>query len=205
MSFIAHRVGVQGRGAERIRTILLVLSSALIPAVIAASARAQDTSTGSFVIHAFDGDLAGVRAANPDIHLSVGRDPSKPGEPVLFVEYPAPTNEPAGRDVQCDAASQDWTDGRAIYFEVKPSHDMRLSLSFFDRNHVAYTAWTELKADTWQPVRVAFDEIRPNPYFQPPDARLGLPLDVSEVRFVAFAPQDRMAGRLALGKFVVAR
>jgi len=81
--------------------------------------------------------------------------------------------------------------------------DMRLSISFVDRNHVAYTAWTDVTADVWQPVRVAFDEIRPNPYFQPPDARLGLAIDVSDVRFVAFAPQDRTSGRLAIGKFVV--
>jgi hypothetical protein len=182
--------------------VLLIASAEIL---IAASASAQYASPRPLVIHSFDSNLSGVRAANPEVHLSVGRDPSKSDEPVLFVEYPAPTNEPAGRDVQCDAESRDWTPGKAISFQVKPSHDTRLSISFFDRNHVVYTAWTDLKAGVWQPVRVAFDEIRPNPYFQPPDARLGLPIDVSEVRFVAFAPQDRTSGRLAIGKFVVAK
>jgi hypothetical protein len=187
------------------RKTLVVLLIALAEVGIAGSARAQNSSTEPLLIHTFENGLAGVRAANPDVHLTVGRDPSKPDEPVLFVEYPAPTREPGGRDVQCDAESHDWTRGRAISLHVKPSHDMRLSISFFDRNHVVYTAWTDVKADVWQPVRVAFDEIRPNPYFQPPDARLGLAIDVSDVKFVAFAPQDRTSGRLAIGKFVVVK
>jgi hypothetical protein len=43
------------------------------------------------------------------------------------------------------------------------------------------------------------------PYFQPPDAKLGTPIDVSDVKFIAFAPQDRTSGRLAIGKFVVVK
>ena len=89
------------------------------------------------IVKAYQNGLAGVRAANPDVHLSVGRDPSVPDEPVLFVEYPVPTDDPAGRDVQCDAENQDWTAGRAIAFHIKPAHPIRFSLSFFDRNRVA--------------------------------------------------------------------
>ena len=182
---------------------LLIVAIVFAEVAIEGSAPAQDTSTQPLLIHAYHSDLAGVRAANPAVHLSVGRDPSKPDETVLFVEYPAPTNEPAGRDVRCDAESRDWTGGRAMSFQIKPSHDMRLSISFVDRNRVAYTAWTDVKADVWQAVRIAFDEIRPNPYFQPPDAKLGFALDVSDVRFIAFAPQDPTSGRLAMRKFIV--
>jgi hypothetical protein len=62
-----------------------------------------------------------------------------------MVEYPAPTDDPAGRDVRCVAESQDWTGARAISFQIKPAHPLRFSLSFLDRNRVAYTAWTDLK------------------------------------------------------------
>jgi hypothetical protein len=155
------------------------------------------------VIQAYDNGLAGVRAANPDVHLSVDRDPSISDEHVLLVEYPAPTGDPAGRDVQCAAENQDWTGGRAISFQIKPSHPTRLSVSFLDRNRVAYTAWTELKGGVWQVVRIPFDEIRPNPFFQPPGAKTGAPLDVSEVKGIAFAPHDQTSGRLTIGKFVV--
>jgi hypothetical protein len=144
-----------------------------------------------------------VFAPDPDVRLNVGRDPAVPGEPVLFVEYPEPTADPAGRDVQCDAANRDWTSGRAIAFRIKADHAMRLSVSFMDRNRVAYTAWTELTGGTWQIVRIPFADIRPNPYFQPPGAKTGAPIDVSDVRFIAFAPQDRTSGRLAIGRFVV--
>ncbi len=120
------------------------------------------------VVQAYTDGLAGVRAANPEVHLRVGRDPTAMSEPVLFVGYPAPTADPAGRDVQCDAANQDWTGGRAVSFDVKPAQPLRLSVSFLDRNRVVYTAWTELKGGVWQRVRIPFDEIRPNPYFSFP-------------------------------------
>src|SRR5262245_54354555 len=84
-------------------------------------------------IQTFNDGLAGVRAANPDVHLSVGRDPAIPDGQVLLVEYPAPAGNPAGRDVQCAAENQDWTGGRAISFQIKPANSMRLSVSFLDR------------------------------------------------------------------------
>jgi hypothetical protein len=156
-------------------------------------------------IQGYSAGLAGVRAANSDVHLSVESDPSFPDERVLIVEYPVPTGDPAGRDVQVTAEHHDWTAGRAIAFHIKPAHPMRLSVSFLDRNGVAYTAWTELKDAAWQSVVVPFAEIRPNPYFQPPGAKVGAPIDVSDVKWIAFAPQDRTAGRLAVSKFVVSK
>ena len=157
------------------------------------------------IIHSYGNGLTGVRAANPDVHLTVGRDPAIADEHVLLVEYPAPTKDPAGRDVQCTAENQDWTGGRAIEFQIKPEHALRMSVSFIDRNRVVYTAWADLKGGEWQPVRIPFDTIRPNPFFQPPGAKTGEPLDVSDVKFIAFAPQDRTSGHLAIGRFVVSQ
>jgi hypothetical protein len=155
------------------------------------------------VIHSFGNGLAGVRAANPDVHLSVGRDPAGPDEPVLTVEYPAPTGNPAGRDVQCEAEHRNWSGGRAVAFQIKPGRALRLSVSFFDRNRVVYTSWADLKEGVWQTVRFAFADMKPNPYFQPPDAKHGSTIDVSDVAFIAFAPQDQTAGRLTISRFVV--
>jgi hypothetical protein len=157
------------------------------------------------VIQAFSDGLAGVRAANPDVRLSVARDPSIAEERVLVVEYPVPTGDPAGRDVRCIAVNPDWTGGRGISVQIKPDHAMRLSVSFIDRNRVVYTAWKDLEGDAWQLVQIPFDEIRPNPFFQPPGAKTGAPLDVSQVEFIAFSPQDKAAGRLTLGRFVVSK
>ena len=172
--------------------------------VLLASALAAAAQAG-LVIRAYGDQLDGVCTARPGVRLSIGWDQSMPDERLLIVDYPAPTGEPAGRDVNCTAERQDWTAGRAIAFQIKPEHPMRLSVSFLDRNHVAYTAWTELKGDAWQQVRIPFDTIRPNPYFQPPDARTGAPLDVSDVKFIAFAPQDQTPGRLSLGSFVLSK
>ena len=124
---------------------------------------------------------------------------------MLIVEYPAPTGNPAGRDVQCAAESQDWSGGRAIEFQARPDHELRLSVSFLDRNRVVYTWYAELRGGEWQQVRIPFDQVRPNPYFQPPDAKKGSPLDVSDVKFIAFAPQDKTSGRLAIGPFTMSK
>jgi hypothetical protein len=78
-------------------------------------------------------------------------------------EYPEATGDPAGRDVTCESENRDWSPGRAIEFRAKPAQPLELSVSFLDRNGVAYTAWTELRGDAWQPVRIAVDEIEPNP------------------------------------------
>ena len=156
----------------------------------------------ALVIHTFDGGLDGVSAASPGVRLSVTRDASI-GQQVLLVEYPEPTSDPAARDIRCAAQNQNWSAGKAIEFRIKPDHPLRLSLSFIDRNGVVYTAWNELKGGEWQSIRIGFDEIRPNPYFQPPGAKTGAPIDVSDVKFVAFAPQDKTPGRLSIGTFVV--
>jgi carbohydrate binding protein with CBM11 domain len=173
----------------------------------AQSATSLDTAEEKpiVVIQSYRNGLSHVHSANPQVQLTVGRDPVMRDEAVLLVDYPAPTGDPAGRDVRCDAETQDWSGGRALSFRIKPSHALRLSVSFFDRNRVVYTAWTELKGDMWQPVRIAFDDIRPNPFFQPPDARRDAPIDVSDVKFIAFAPQDRTSGRLAISQFVVVK
>jgi hypothetical protein len=154
------------------------------------------------IIQGYVDGVSGVRHANPDVRVSIGRDAAIPDEPVLMVDYPAPTTDPAGRDVQCDAEARDWTGGRAMAFQVKPAHALRLSVSFIDRNGVVYTSWSDLK-EGWQWVQIAFDSIRPNPYFQPRGAKLGGPIDVSDVKFIAFAPQDKTPGRLTIGRFVL--
>lgn len=177
--------------------------SVAAPAPSSPSPPAQEAAV--IDIQTYGAQLAGVRTKSSDVSLSIGHDPALPGETVLLVEYPARGADPAGRDVWCDAESSDWSRGRAISFRVKPERAMRLSVSFFDRNRVVYTSWAELQGGVWQPVRVAFDEARPNPYFQPPDARVGAPIDVSDVKGIAFAPQGDESGRFSISKFVVTR
>ena len=174
---------------------------AIVPALALALSACASSPT---VIRSYADGLAAVRSANPEMKLSVARDPVVSDGPVLLVEYPAATGNPAARDVWCEAEHVDWTAGHAISFQAKPDHAMRLSVSFMDRNRVAYTSWSDLRAGEWQTVRIAFAQIRPNPYFQPPGAQTGAPLDVSEVKAIGFAPQDPGAGRIAISRFVVA-
>src|SRR5688572_20112101 len=101
-------------------------------------------SASPIVIQSFKNEISGGCAANAGLRLSVSRDRAV-ADAVLVVEYPMPTRDPAGRDVRCAAENQDWSAGRAIAFQIKPDHAMRFSLSFVDRNRVAYTMWTALK------------------------------------------------------------
>ena len=81
-------------------------------------------------VQTYKAQLSGVRSRNPDVKLSVGHDPALGEEPVLLVTYPGPTDDPAGRDVWCDAENQDWSGGRAVTFSVKPDQAIKLSVSF---------------------------------------------------------------------------
>ena len=155
------------------------------------------------VVQRYANGLAGVRCANPEIRLSVARDPALADDTVLIVEYPASTGKPAERDVWCDAENHDWSPGRAIAFQVKPEQPIRLSVSFLGANGVAYTAWANLTGGEWQPVEISFAEIKPNPFFQPPGANRDAPIDVSDVKRLGFAPQSEESGRMAVSKFVV--
>jgi len=166
------------------------------------TAASQDSGTPTIVIHDSRNGLLGVHAANPEMKLRADRD-SATGEPVLVIDYAAANSDPAARDVFVDAATRDWTAGSAILIRIKPAHATRLSVSFLDRNHVAYTAWATLDNPIWQSIRVAFSEIKPNPYFQPPDAKRGARLDVSDVSRIGFAPQDPASGQLAISQIVV--
>lgn len=155
------------------------------------------------VIQDFARGLAAARALSPSVQLRVEREATIRGEHALIIDYPRPSNNPAARDVWCDADERNWARGRAISFEIKSVHPTRVSVSFLDKNGVAYTSWADLRDTTWQTVRVMFDQIRPNPYFQPPNAKVGAAIDVSDVRGIGFAPQDQLAGRLVIGTIVL--
>jgi hypothetical protein len=172
--------------------------------VLALAVSLTGCASSTIVIRSYADGLAGVRSANPQMKLSVAQDSAVSDGRVLWVEYPSATRNPAARDVWAEAEHADWTAGHAIAFQAKPDHAMRISVSFMDRNRVAYTGWSDLRAGEWQTVRIAFEQIKPNPYFQPPGAKLGAPLDVSEVKAIGFAPQDPGPGRLAISRIVIA-
>jgi len=154
------------------------------------------------VIQSYSAGLASVRAS-ADVKLSLQRDEASTNEAVLSVDYPAASGNPAGRDVWCDAETTDWSAGKAIAFRIKADHPMRLSMSFIDRNGVAYTAWVDVAGRAWQDARIPFAAIRPNPYFQPPGSNTKAPLDVSAVARIGFASQDQQAGRFTISRIVV--
>ena len=116
------------------------------------------------VIQAYTDGLAGVRAASPDVHLSVGRDASIPDEPVLMVEYPAPSNNPASRDVQCAAEHQDWSAGQAI--QSTRSCREALGVVLGSESRRLY----DLDGIEGRRVAIGSHSVRrdaPDPYFQP--------------------------------------
>ena len=155
------------------------------------------------VIQAYAKGLSGVRCANPDVRLSVERDPALGDDAVLMVTYPASTGRPAERDVWCDAENRDWSSGSGISFQVKPDQPVRLSVSFLGANGVAYTAWSNLVGGRWQAVEIPFAQIKPNPFFQLPGANKDAPLDVSDVKQIGFAPQVKESGRMFVSKLIV--
>jgi hypothetical protein len=163
----------------------------------------QSAESPTTTLHDFRNGLAGVHSNNPAMRLHVALD-SVTHTPVLQIDFPAASGDPAARDVYLGAESRDWSTGHAVIVRVRPTQAIRVSISFLDRNRVAYTTWFQLRAAVWQTLRIPFSDFKPNPYFQPPDARRGAALDVTDVSGIGLAPQGPAAGRLAIsGIFVV--
>ena len=156
------------------------------------------------VIQAYDEGLAGVRAANPAVHLSVARDSSVADERVLIVDYPAPTDDPAGRDVQCAAENQDWTGGRAIHFRSSrpfPQAFVVVPGSESCRIHGVDGAEGRFLAAGSDSARRDSSES-----FLSTSRRQDRSANRRERREGhRVPPQDETSGRLAIGKFVVTK
>lgn len=147
--------------------------------------------------------LGGVRSGKA-VTLSLAEDPTSHGDRLLAVEYLA-AQGPADRDTWCDVDVRDWSGAAAFGLRVLSEQPLHMSLSFFDGNNVAYTAWADVRAGAWEDVRVSLETIRPNPYFQRPDAKLGGPPDLRDIAALAFAPQVPGPGRFLVGDLVLWR
>jgi hypothetical protein len=66
---------------------------------------------------------------------------------------------------------QDYRSGLSLVRAANPGLELtlgedpglpgELSVSFLDRNHVAYTTWIDLTGGVWQTVRLPFDQMQP--------------------------------------------
>jgi len=155
-------VAALGLGPSACTSSALTLQSMASPDGSAGDGSGGDNS--EIIVQAYEAGLAQVHATKPDLQLGIVTDAEARG-PVLTVKYPAPTADPAARDVNCDAENQDWTAGGAITFQIKPALPLNFSLSFLDRNQIAYTTWTDLRGGVWQQMRIPFADMVPNPYF----------------------------------------
>jgi hypothetical protein len=181
--------------------------------LVLACARAVPLSVGYNAMNTSEGRLEEVlqdfsgathcQSRNPAVALRVDVDPPSGGQRVLVVGFPPPSDDPAGRDVFCAVMQRDWSGGRAVTFQVKSAQAGRISVSFLDRNHVAYTWWADVPAEGWHTVDIPLDQVRPNPYFQPPGAKTGAPIDVSEVAGIGLAPQGKSGGQLMVGRIML--
>ena len=182
-----------------------VASATTLPLPVPGRSKVGGTKQAVAVLQDFTAVMSHVHVRNPAMKLRIDDHPAIPNQRMLVVDYPAPSDDPAARDVWLDVEQRNWTRGRAIEFQAKPDHPTRVSVSFADRNHVAFTTWIDLRDTSWQNVRLDFETIRPNPYFQPPNAAVGKPKDLSEVSALGFAAQDREAGRIAIGRIVLSK
>ena len=63
--------------------------------------------------------------------------------------------------------------------------------------------WTELEGGAWQRSSTRSTRCEPTLTSSPLMSKSAFPIDISDVRSIGFAPQDRTAGHFAFSKFVV--
>ncbi len=88
-----------------------------------------------------------------------------------------------------DWRGQDWGRGSGLAVEARSRSPLRLQLAFNDANQNAYLSPPlELEPGAWRVLRAPFASFRPNPYYQPPHARPGAPLDLGRVDTFNLSP-----------------
>ena len=84
---------------------------------------------------------------------------------------------------------QDWRGSKALELEVDTREPLQFQVGFNDANQNAYVAQSDpTRGKGWEKIEIPFDHFTLNPFYQPPGARKGAPLDLSHIETFNLSP-----------------
>ncbi|GEM_PF-528302 len=139
---------------------------------------------------------------------SVQAKAGKPGGKYLVLRF----NEVSGGycgmfyRVGNDWNGQDWTGAKAVRFLLYSKVPQVMGFTFKDKNNNQYTAdGPSTKGTGWETVRIPLGSFKLDPYYTPPDAVKGAPLDLSAVKSFNFQPKTGIQATVALDGLTVVK
>ena len=96
-------------------------------------------------------------------------------------------------------ASYDLSQASTIVFMAKTSLPGEVQVSLKDKWNVQYVTKVAVKSDDWTEVKIPLSSFIKDPYYTPPEAQLGHPMNFSKVTGMNFGPQASGAGDLWVG------
>jgi hypothetical protein len=88
-----------------------------------------------------------------------------------------------------DWGGQDWSKGKSLVFEVHSTEPLKLQAAFVDGAQNAYVGPIQTaEPGAWRSLAIPFRRFILNPYYQPPMAKKGEPMDLRHIDNVSLLP-----------------
>jgi sialate O-acetylesterase len=95
--------------------------------------------------------------------------------------------------------SYDLSNAKTVVFQAKTTLPGEVQMALKDKWNVQYTVKFAVKSAGWTEVKIPLASFVKDPYYTPPEAQLGHPMDFSKVTGMNFGPQAYGAGDLWVG------
>jgi Carbohydrate binding domain (family 11) len=170
-------------------------SAASSQAPAAAAAPASNGSSLSILdLGSADEAKAGGTSKDPGstITYSAVDNPNKPGTKYLVIKLNVDQGGYACLYHRTGSSwdGQDWSGGKAIRMLIYCKDPVVMGLAIQDKNHNQYSASApSTKGGSWEKVEVPIDSFKLDPYYTPPNAVKGAPMDLSQVIQIQFQPK----------------
>jgi len=124
--------------------------------------------------------------------LDIVRDPDAPGRMQAACRYELTEGGWCGVWVRCgdEWEGQDWRGSKSLVFTVYSREPLSFEFGFNDVNENAYIALApQTKGTGWETLSFPMTSFQLNPFYQPPGAQKGAPLDLSRIETFNIAPK----------------
>lgn len=156
----------------------------------AAAASSGPAITGPVVVYEFGASDSGNGGTFQDsqgssFKYTLKENPKKKGVSYLVIDYDLKQGGYCGMYHRTGSSwdGQNWNGGKTLSFNLYCKQPLVIGLAIKDKNNNQYVANSSMsKGGNWEKITVNLADFKLDPYYTPPDAIKGAPLDLSAVK-----------------------
>jgi sialate O-acetylesterase len=96
-------------------------------------------------------------------------------------------------------ASYDLSGKKKMIFQARATLPGEVQVALKDKWNVQYVAKVQVRFKQWTKIKISFSDFEKDPYYTPPNAEPGHPMDFSQVSGMNFGPQAKGKGEIWIG------